>query len=126
MRFTDLGSRCFLKKSISIEAGMCPNLGRISLRVGKITFICWLNKFIRNCIIWVISRHIRRCRKKNEGYKMKYMTFNSSCSYAGVANMLDQYSVDTNDRSIAMGMKGTLKPNNRHYIIQGGEILTTN
>lgn len=57
---------------------------------------------------------------------MKYMTFNSSCSYAGVANMLDQYSVDTNDRSIAMGMKGTLKPNNRHYIIQGGEILTTN
>lgn len=36
---------------------------------------------------------------------MKYMTFNSSCSYAGVANMLDQYSVNTDDRSIAMGMK---------------------
>ena len=36
---------------------------------------------------------------------MKYMTFNSSCSYAGVANMLEQYGVDTDDRSIAMGMK---------------------
>ncbi len=36
---------------------------------------------------------------------MKYMTFNSSCSYAGVANMLEQYGVDTDDRSIAMDMK---------------------
>lgn len=36
---------------------------------------------------------------------MKYMTFNSSCSYAGVANMLEQYGVDSDDRSIAMGMK---------------------
>ena len=36
---------------------------------------------------------------------MKYMTYNSSCSYAGVANMLEQYGVDTNDRSIALGMK---------------------
>ncbi len=36
---------------------------------------------------------------------MKYMTFNSSCSYAGVANMLEQYGVDTNDRFIAMSMK---------------------
>lgn len=36
---------------------------------------------------------------------MKYMTFNSSCSYAGVANMLEQYGVDTDDRAIAMGMK---------------------
>ena len=36
---------------------------------------------------------------------MKYMTFNSSCAYAGVANMLEQYGVDTDDRSIAMGMK---------------------
>lgn len=36
---------------------------------------------------------------------MKYMTFNSSCSYAGVANMLEQYGVDTDDRSIAFGMK---------------------
>lgn len=36
---------------------------------------------------------------------MKYMTFNSSCSYAGVANMLEQYGVKTDDRSIAMDMK---------------------
>ena len=36
---------------------------------------------------------------------MKYMTFNSSCAYAGVANMLEQYGVDTDDRSIALGMK---------------------
>lgn len=36
---------------------------------------------------------------------MKYMTFNSSCSYAGVANMLEQYGVNTDDRSIAVGMK---------------------
>lgn len=36
---------------------------------------------------------------------MKYMTFNSSCSYAGVANMLAQYGVDTDDRTIAQEMK---------------------
>lgn len=36
---------------------------------------------------------------------MKYMTFNSSCSYAGLANMLERYGVDTDDRSIAMEMK---------------------
>ncbi len=35
---------------------------------------------------------------------MKYMTLNSSCSYAGLANMLEHYGVDTDDRSIAMGM----------------------
>ena len=33
------------------------------------------------------------------------MSFNSSCSYAGVANMLEQYGVDATDRSIAMSMK---------------------
>lgn len=33
------------------------------------------------------------------------MTFNSSCSYAGVANMLEQYGVDATDCSIAMSMK---------------------
>lgn len=32
------------------------------------------------------------------------MTFNSSCAYAGVANMLEQYGVDVTDRSIAMSM----------------------
>lgn len=36
---------------------------------------------------------------------MKYMTFNSSCSYAGVANMLALYGMDTEDRAIALGMK---------------------
>ena len=35
---------------------------------------------------------------------MKYMTFNSSCSYAGVANMLSQYGIDTDDRTIALKM----------------------
>lgn len=36
---------------------------------------------------------------------MKYMTFNSSCSYAGIANMLEQYGIDTSDREIALKMK---------------------
>lgn len=36
---------------------------------------------------------------------MVYMTFNSSCSYAGVANMLSQHNYTTNDRSIALDMK---------------------
>ena len=35
---------------------------------------------------------------------MKYMTFNSSCSYAGVANMLALWGVDTDDRTIAQKM----------------------
>ena len=35
----------------------------------------------------------------------KYMTFNSSCSYAGLANMLLRFGVDTQDREIAMDMK---------------------
>ena len=36
------------------------------------------------------------------GCEMKYMTFNSSCSYAGVANMLEQYGVDTEAESDAV------------------------
>ena len=36
---------------------------------------------------------------------MKYMTFNSSCSYAGVANMLEEYGIDANDYEIALAMK---------------------
>lgn len=35
---------------------------------------------------------------------MKYMTFNSSCSYAGLANLLSFYGVDTEDRKIAVEM----------------------
>lgn len=33
---------------------------------------------------------------------MKYMTFNSSCSYAGLANLLSFYGIDTEDRKIAL------------------------
>ena len=36
---------------------------------------------------------------------MKYMTFNSSCSFAGIANMLDKCGIDTNDKDIALAMK---------------------
>lgn len=36
---------------------------------------------------------------------MVYMTFHSSCSYTGVANMLAQYHLTTDDRTIAMNMK---------------------
>ena len=36
---------------------------------------------------------------------MKYMTFNSSCSYAGLANLLSFYGVDTQDRDIALQMR---------------------
>lgn len=35
---------------------------------------------------------------------MKYVTFNSSCSYAGLANMLSFYGIDTTDREIALEM----------------------
>ena len=35
---------------------------------------------------------------------MKYMTFNSSCSYAGLANLLSFYGVDIEDREIALQM----------------------
>ncbi len=35
---------------------------------------------------------------------MKYMTFNSSCSYAGIANMLEQYGIETDDKAIALAM----------------------
>lgn len=37
--------------------------------------------------------------------RVKYMTFNSSCSYGGLANMLEQYGVDVEDRDIALEMK---------------------
>lgn len=35
---------------------------------------------------------------------MKYMTFNSSCSYAGLANLLSYYGIDAEDRTIALKM----------------------
>ena len=36
---------------------------------------------------------------------MKYMTFNSSCSYAGLANMLEKNGIDVEDYEIALEMK---------------------
>lgn len=36
---------------------------------------------------------------------MKYMTFRSSCSYAGLSNMLCNYGIETTDREIALTMK---------------------
>lgn len=36
---------------------------------------------------------------------MKYMSFNSSCAFAGVANMLFSFGIDVQDRDIALGMK---------------------
>lgn len=36
---------------------------------------------------------------------MKYMTFHSSCSYAGLANLLSFYGIDTEDRDIALQMR---------------------
>jgi len=36
---------------------------------------------------------------------MKYMTFNSSCAYAGIANMLVQEGLHMEDRDIALAMK---------------------
>lgn len=35
---------------------------------------------------------------------MKYMTFNSACSYAGLANMLSTHGIGTEDRTIALEM----------------------
>lgn len=36
---------------------------------------------------------------------MKYMTFNSSCSYAALSNMLINFGIDTTDREIALKIK---------------------
>ena len=36
---------------------------------------------------------------------MKYMTFNSSCSFAGVANMLESRGLDFQDYEVALGME---------------------
>lgn len=34
---------------------------------------------------------------------MKYQTFNASCCYAGLANLLDDFSIDIEDRDIVLG-----------------------
>ncbi|MDD3126532.1 MAG: hypothetical protein PHC32_05765 [Candidatus Izemoplasmatales bacterium] len=36
---------------------------------------------------------------------MKFMTFNRSCAYAGVANLLEKFAIDKQDRDIAIEMK---------------------
>ena len=36
---------------------------------------------------------------------MKYMTFNNSCSYAGVANMLEDFNINIEDYELAIRMK---------------------
>lgn len=36
---------------------------------------------------------------------MKYMTFNNSCSFAGVANMLKDFSIDIEDYNLAIEME---------------------
>lgn len=35
---------------------------------------------------------------------MKYMTFNSSCAYAGLANLPELYDMDVSDGEIALEM----------------------
>ena len=36
---------------------------------------------------------------------MKYMTFNSPCSFAGIANMLESKGLDFQDYEVALGME---------------------
>ena len=36
---------------------------------------------------------------------MKYMTFNNSCSYAGVANMLEDFNINIEDYELAIRMR---------------------
>lgn len=44
--------------------------------------------------------------KRFKGDKwMKYMTFNNSCSYAGVANMLEDFNIHIEDYELAIEMK---------------------
>lgn len=56
---------------------------------------------------------------------MKYMTFNSSCSYAGIANMLEQYGLDTCDRAIALEMKLPYLFSYRDGVYLSGPMLQT-
>lgn len=36
---------------------------------------------------------------------MKYMTFNNSCSYAGVANLLEDFEIEIQDYELAIEMR---------------------
>ena len=52
--------------------------------------------------IWMIRRNAGILWK--EMLILKYMTFNSSCAYAGLANMLERFGIETQDREIALAM----------------------
>ncbi len=56
---------------------------------------------------------------------MKYMTFNSSCAFAGVANMLLRLGVDVEDRQIALGMKLPYLLDYREGVYSAGPMLQT-
>lgn len=56
---------------------------------------------------------------------MKYMTFNSSCSYAGVANMLESYGVNVEDRQIALDMKLPYLFSHENGVYCSGPMLQT-
>lgn len=56
---------------------------------------------------------------------MKYMTFNSSCSFAGVANMLLQFGIDVEDRQIALGMNLPYLFDLRDGVYLSGPMLQT-
>src|SRR5699024_12107989 len=55
--------------------------------------------------------------------RMKYMTFNSSCAFAGVANMLAAYGIDKKNREIALGMQLPYLFEKEHNIYLGGPML---
>ena len=54
---------------------------------------------------------------------MKYMTFNSSCAFAGVANMLAVCGIDKEDWEIALGMQLPYLFEKEHNIYLGGPML---
>ena len=58
---------------------------------------------------------------------MKYMTFNSSCPYAGLANLLERYGIDTEDHQIAldMGLPYFLRYDRESGYYQAGASLQT-
>ncbi len=54
---------------------------------------------------------------------MKYMTFNSSCAFAGVANMLAVCGIDKEDWEIALGMQLPYLFEKEHNVYLGGPML---
>ncbi len=56
---------------------------------------------------------------------MKYMTFNNSCSFAGLANMLKMVNIDTEDYKIALAMKlPYIVSKNEHGYLSGAMLQT--